>query len=297
MYVLWRIYKGRTMKSTSMRQTSLYDVTREVAIKGGKKGPIIAAECLFGVRKILPEYMHSRYARGGIVEIQDNAGPGFLIKRREGFVLKDSVVGGVRKVTKAFTTREGDERIEKLYSNEMRRGGSMTSGTKRSTKRGDRLHRLLHHMVECDTYGAVEKSQSLTKSDSLLSSHEMGGVCDCVAANGGRKWKNEETKEMNNVIDFLRYTMNLEPLCSEMFLYSPDLEMATRIDLLCVDKHLQFSLVSLKTGVYGRPSVPGNVQPFKFKGPFEGVHDSVQRRHDIQLLVELMLLSVCTISR
>lgn len=130
-----------------------------------------------------------------------------------------------------------------------------------SRKMGSLVHNHVFHMVEC-----------------------AHGTCKC-----GRS-RSIQLKDMNIFSKLILRVVKEKgwaPLRSELGIYSPEMNLATQIDLLCMNEELQFILVSIKTGYaqYAKEN-----KTFTFKSPLEDIWDTRKNRHQLQLLIEKLIL-------
>ena len=242
-----------------------------------------------GLRSQLYVHLFSSYNGICVADIKENeSGPGFIVKKRTGYSMEDVVVGGISStISKFFSDKRGDEAIQKLYTTGQNKR-SEKRYEKRAVTRGERIHQLVFHRVEC-CFNGIYRENSVLSSGSSLASSASSEECSCHRLVSEKEWSIDEIEEVNVIIRFLRAEMNLIPVFSELFVWSPDLDVATRIDLLCLDETARFVLISLKTGQYGRDEKPGETS-FRFRGLFSDVRDSIRNRHDLQLLIELVIL-------
>jgi len=203
------------------------------------------------------------------------------------------VCGISRVISDRIATEEGDRAIKNIY-------GSVLSAYKRpptwakeddamvqwnslsASDKGQRIHQLMYHTVEC--------LPDCTVKGALIYSEESIDDCGCLKKIHMGVWNKMEIKVWKRIESYLVNIMNLIPIASEFFLWDPRLKMATRVDLICLTSHMTFVVVSLKTGMFGRDGAPGNTQKY-FRAPLEDLPDSIQNRHLLQLLLEVLLLT------
>jgi hypothetical protein len=286
------------------KQVSLYDMMLVTTkVPQAEDGPTSNVEQLllnkdkelrvaliYHLRKGLEIHFSMSYRGDRVVNIRDRQGGGYIIERREGYVKEESIVCGlINRIQKRYTTSEGNAAISRLYTTLPSSLKLKPKERKKKVKltaieRGIRIHQLVYHKVECsrmDCYG----------DNTFFSNDEtLGGVykCKCMDILGGETWSLEETHTVDKFMEFIDY-LNLIPVFSELFLWDPMKRIATRIDLLCINSEMRFVLVSLKTGLYGRPGNPGETN-HHFRSPLGHIRDSIKHRHDLQLLTELLLL-------
>jgi len=137
---------------------------------------------------------------------------------------------------------------------------------------------------------STTETECLPSQGLLVFSDESNNDCGCLQKLHAREWDNVELYVGDRIFNYLINTLHLVPIASEFFLWDPSLKMATRVDLLCLTSHMTYVLVSLKTGRHGRDANPGNTSKF-FQAPLDRLQDSIQHRHILQLLLEVMILT------
>ncbi len=219
--------------------------------------------------------------------IADRKPAGFTVEVRKGYALETIVVCGIsRAISKRIATEEGNRVIKSIYTAVPSPLGSKSSGASSyhtpilsASEKGKRIHQLVYHKTEC-----------LPSHGLLVFSDESNNDCGCLQKLHAREWDNVELYVGDRIFNYLVNTLHLVPIASEFFLWDPSLKMATRVDLLCLTSHMTYVLVSLKTGRHGRDNNPGNTAKF-FQAPLDKLPDSIQNRHILQLLLEVMLLT------
>lgn len=210
----------------------------------------------FGVVKLFNDHI-KLMQKDGLQEVRWRTGnSGFeLIYEKDNLT---TIVGGVTKlIPRVF----GNEDMNAIID-----GGFLVGNERGQSSRalGSLVHNHVFHMVECGS--------------------GTGSNCKC-----GRK-KSIQLDDMNvyakSVIRFIKQK-GWAPLRSELGIYSPDLNVATQVDLLCMNEDLQYILISLKTG-YSK-FIKEN-ETFKFRAPLDDVWDTRKNRHQLQLLIEKLIL-------
>jgi len=238
---------------------------------------------------------------------ENENGSGFVIVKRIGYAMEDFVVGGVASaISRFFASKGANEAIQSFYERGHKKKKRIlhfpdslaptplsnvcepSSRDVRAMVRGRRIHQLVYHRTECCTIGRFQEN-SVVSSDMMLASSGSSEECCCHRSLFEKEWGSNEINAVDVFLRLLREEMNLVPIFSELLIWSPELNLATKIDLLCVDEFAHFVLVSLKTGRYGKPETPGETE-FHFRKPMSNIRDSIKNRHDIQLLIELLIL-------
>jgi len=241
---------------------------------------------IYCVRTNLLEHFASSN-RGFVHSITDRKPAGFNVEVRKGHLMETIAVCGVcRAIINRIATEEGNRVIKSIYASppppslqfpKTSSSSSIALGLSASEK-GKRIHQLIYHKIEC-----------LPTNGVLTFSEESNNECGCLQKLHAQEWDSRELQIGDRILKYLSNTLNLVPIASEFFLWDADINLATRVDLLCLTSHLTYVLVSLKTGRYGRDSHPGITAKF-FQKPLDKIPDSVQNRHMIQLFIEAMLL-------
>ena len=238
-------------------------------------------------RSILLNYFLCCHLDLCVNDIKDRKPAGFNVELRKGHSLHTITVCGIsRVINDRIATEEGTTIVNSIYSGSagVRKFGVLGAPIESSmglsaSEMGQRIHQLIYHQIEC------ELPQSL-----LSESEDSDDRCSCLSKIYASEWHSDELLVGTRIFNHIKNTLNLVPIASELFLWNPVLQMATRIDLLCLTEHMTFVLISLKTGRHGRHNTPGDTCKF-FRPPLNNVPDTIQNRHLIQLLLEVLLLT------
>ncbi len=187
--------------------------------------------------------------RGGVREVRDS------VDGKKGFVVTNvdpsknkTVSGATRLIATVFGSEDMNAILKQTRSSRKRSASSAQQGTL--------VHRHVHHMVECSA------------------------GCKCDVQTRG------ENKFAKRALMFMR-GKGWIPLYSELAVYTPEFDIATRVDILCADAEENLVLVSLKTGYHG---IEYEKNRFRFKPPFGNLWDTQRNRHQMQLLLEQTML-------
>lgn len=148
---------------------------------------------------------------------------------------------------------------------------------------------MVYHLVECRHRVQPPPGKRGTGSLRLSDSDSGCGPCPCADVVGRETWSTEEETAAVSAVSFVETVLGLSPLMSEVFIWHPDLCIGTRIDLLCINAAMEFSIVSIKTGKLGRREAHGTTD-HSFRKPLDHITDSVRNRHFIQLLLECAIV-------
>lgn len=248
----------------------------------------------YNLRNVFLEHLFGAYRNVSVLKIADRKPAGFTVEVKQGYSSQSLTVCGIsRAISDRIATEEGDRAIKNIY-------GSVPTAYKRpatwskeeeamiqwnslsASDKGQRIHQLMYHTVEC--------MPDCNIKGPLIYSEESIDDCGCLQKIHMGIWNKMEIKVWKRIESYLVNVMNLTPISSEFFLWDPRLKVATRVDLICLTAHMTFVVVSLKTGMFGRDGAPGNTLKH-FRAPLEDLTDSIQNRHLLQLLLEVLLLT------
>jgi hypothetical protein len=244
---------------------------------------------------LLQTYMSTCYVDRFVCSISDCSTGGFLIAYSTVNSTEVRIVPGISSVLTTLSTKEGERQIKAFYKQKRTvrinpAPGKSTSGrgVTSAVDRGLRIHQLVYHEIECIMNGSAHGG-----SDSIVSGGaSCRGVDCCLCPEETRLWLPWNKSEREDVRLFFSYLVNdmkLLPVCSELPLFDEKHSIATRVDVLCVDQSGDLILISLKTGIFGRPEKKGETSE-TFIEPFETLKDSIRHRHDLQLWIEMSIL-------
>lgn len=188
----------------------------------------------------------------GIQDIEDG------VEGRKGFKLvyrditRNHIVPGVMST---IARELGSEDMNTIIKN----GGIQRKRGTSSVHHGNLVHRHIYHQIEC-----IQSSRKCT--------------CD-VRTKGQNKFAASAIRFLKN--------KGWRPVCSELALFSPEFDLATRIDILCATMQREYVLVSIKTGYSGLDKEKAR---FKFRKPLDSLDDTQRIRHQLQLLIEKLIL-------
>lgn len=160
--------------------------------------------------------------------------------------MRSMIVGGLHKALQ-----------ERVYSE----GPKILHDDGPSTREaGKMIHRHVCHMIECVTYARPCTCGTRAKTITTL----CKGACrvfECLLGKG------------------------LMLMASEVLVLAPEWNLATRVDLLCLDDDKRVWLVSIKTGGRNRTETGRT-----FRGPLSHIRDTQSARHHMQLAAERIAL-------
>lgn len=217
---------------------------------GGESPPLLSSDFAL----VLNEQLFFAH-KGGVRAISDGKGgkKGFLIEYKDPTCNK--IVPGI---TTTIKQRFGNPDMN-IVLTESKRGSTS------SIQLGNLIHRHIFHLVECARLPANDR-------------------CSC------------SPNPHNNINKFARTAMNFfkrkgwTPLRSELGIYSPRMNVATRVDVLCINTKFEFVLISIKTGYTGIDKEKPINTNWRFKPPLNMLEDTAGRRHQLQLLMEKIIL-------
>jgi hypothetical protein len=169
-----------------------------------------------------------------------------------GYVLRDA--RGVRELKVGGLHRALEERV---YAQGVSHVGDDGPSTRET---GKRVHRHVYHLVEC----LVHKR-----------------ACTCGSRPTHFKTINKGARE---VVRLVR-AHGLKPMASEVLVLAPYWNLATRVDLLCLDADQRVVLVSIKTGAAKTKETAQT-----FRGGLSHIRDTEHARHQTQLAAERLAL-------
>ncbi len=243
-----------------------------------------------------------------VICIEDKA-CGFTITIDSIYDTEELVIPGIKStIWKYFTEKESDNIIHQTYLDKKKKKTKKTGEEEdddgfSSISAGIRFHKLMYHKIVC-----IRKQRFSTESISKLNQtnrlHNRSNSfdilqfedsidlfhCRCMRGLNGTNWSNEEIKTADHVIKYLIEEKDLVPILSEEFIFDKNRFFGTRVDIICINNFMRLVVVSIKTGKYGKP--PDIAQTdYRLRSPMNKIRDSIRVRHDLQLLMEVMILT------
>ena len=255
----------------------------------------------YRLRDLLDAHFQTSYRGTCVSDVRDNPEGGFIIEKRDGYLVEETIVGGISNAIERYlTSAEGDMAVSTFYSTSVPSGvsnGTVPTKKRSAAESGLRLHQLFFHKIECERESQESRSARMQTCKRMgremsltLSTSTDSLCCPCDALMRGDRWTEAEEKKVEFATKYIEEKLDLIPVASEMFLWHPEKKIGTRIDLLCIDSALRYVVISIKTGKFGRHPHFGETSAF-FRSPFQRVKDSIKYRHDMQLLMEILFLT------
>lgn len=165
-----------------------------------------------------------------------------------------------RGVTRTIDRVFGNDDVNEIL-NLKRAKGRFDAAATSSKAMGTLIHAHITHLVECKDVCKCNRLRLIASKDKT----------------------NKYARAAIRVLEERRYY----PLRSEVAIYSPEMDIATQVDLICLTDELKYVLISIKTG-YSR--YMNESEKFFFKHPIDDVYDTQKNRHQLQVLIEKMIL-------